>query len=86
MPAFIIICLVPLLIWSNPSIVAEDGSTVAISEEEDHYHDPTLRWFVRHQRNGMWDADGYGVNCQDGPKCEPGVTPKGGDWASGVLA
>jgi Prenyltransferase and squalene oxidase repeat len=38
-----------------------------------------LRWFKRHQSpNGMWDVDGYQVNCQlDGGKCEPGINQKG---------
>ena len=33
-----------------------------------------LHWFKRHQSpNGMWDVDGYPVNCTlAGPKCEPG--------------
>lgn len=55
--------------------------------------DRALRWFVRHQSpNGMWDVDGYPVNCElPGPKCEPGQgwTGADGDAAMtgyGVLA
>lgn len=33
-----------------------------------------LRWFARHQSpDGKWDVDGYPVNCDDQPKCEPGT-------------
>lgn len=40
-----------------------------------------LRWFMRHQSpNGMWDVDGYPVNCTlAGPKCEPGAGHTGDD-------
>ena len=40
-----------------------------------------LRWFKRHQSpNGMWDIDGYAVNCTlDGLKCEPGKDHTGAD-------
>ena len=43
--------------------------------------DRALRWFVRHQSpNGMWDVDGYPVNCTlDGPKGEPGTEYTGAD-------
>ena len=42
-----------------------------------------LRWFKRHQsENGMWDVDGYPVNCTlAGPKCEPGSNVSGADAA-----
>ena len=40
-----------------------------------------LRWFKRHQSpNGMWDIDGYPINCtMDGLKCEPGQSHTGAD-------
>jgi len=43
-----------------------------------------LRWFKRHQSpNGMWDVDGYPVNCTvPGPKCEPGKIQKGNEDAA----
>ena len=43
--------------------------------------DAALRWFKRHQSpNGMWDIDGYPVNCTlAGPKCEPGTKYTGAD-------
>ena len=47
--------------------------------------DAALRWFKRHQSpNGMWDVDGYPVNCTlAGAKCEPGTkyTSADGDAA-----
>jgi hypothetical protein len=40
--------------------------------------DRALRWFKRHQSpNGMWDVDGYMVNCTEGEKCEPGKNQAG---------
>ena len=43
--------------------------------------DAALRWFKRHQSpNGMWDVDGYPVNCTlAGAKCEPGKKYTGAD-------
>ena len=43
--------------------------------------DAALRWFKRHQSpNGMWDVDGYPVNCAlAGAKCEPGTGHAGDD-------
>ena len=43
--------------------------------------DAALRWFKRHQSpNGMWDVDGYPVNCTlAGAKCEPGEKHTGDD-------
>lgn len=40
--------------------------------------DAALRWLMRHQSpNGMWDSDGYSINCQDGNPMPPGGTAKG---------
>ncbi|MBA3710312.1 MAG: terpene cyclase/mutase family protein [Planctomycetes bacterium] len=40
-----------------------------------------LRWFKKHQSpNGMWDVDGYQLNCGDaGGRCEPGTEHVGAD-------
>ena len=33
-----------------------------------------LLWFKKHQSpNGMWDVDGYPINCTEMPQCEPGT-------------
>ena len=69
----------------------EGASPDVISDEEieeQPYVDPALRWFVRHQSpNGMWDVDGYIVNCQvEGPKCEPGTSNLGADGDVGCTA
>lgn len=42
--------------------------------------DRSLKWFKRHQSpNGQWDIDGYPANCQENPKCEPGLEHTGID-------
>jgi hypothetical protein len=40
--------------------------------------DSGLRWLKRHQSpNGSWDAVEYVRNCEENPKCEPGVLQAG---------
>ena len=75
--------VVPLVPLVTATVVASAAPLGAYggSRASESAVDAALRWFKRHQSpNGMWDVDGYPVNCTlAGAKCEPGTDHTGAD-------